>query len=255
MMKKIISLTIIVVLSLNVIGCETRNPFERSNSGNENEEATTIVAANSAEQISEPKTQETEASSVHTETAPEEHKFTNATSETGDDGLDKLAAMGDIETKQKLFDVEFTVPKDFLDEGTTQKELDEKAKEGNYQSAKLNDDGSVTYTMSKEQHKKMLDGIVEGIDKSLNDLIKSEDYSFTKIDHNDSYTSFKVFMTNDELSMGESFSVLQLYMLGGMYGVFSGERPDNVHVEFVNENTGNVNDTSDSKDMGSGGSE
>ncbi len=40
-------------------------------------------------------------------------------------------------------------------------------------------------------------------------------------------------------------------MYGGMYGVFSGEKPENVHVEFVNADSGEVISSGDSKDMGS----
>lgn len=43
--------------------------------------------------------------------------------------------------------------------------------------------------------------------------------------------------------------VLNLYAEGGMYGIVSGNKPDNIHVDFVDEQTGNVFDQSDSKNM------
>lgn len=40
-------------------------------------------------------------------------------------------------------------------------------------------------------------------------------------------------------------------MYGGMYNVFNGTTVDNVHVDFVNADTGEIISSSDSKDMAS----
>lgn len=242
MKRRIFTIVLMILCAVSTIGCETKSPFESH--------STSSVR----EVLEEAMTEET--STTDSGMAMVETEKNNEQADSDDDnGLKELETLGDIETKQKLFDVEFTVPKDFVDEGTSQEELDKKAAEGNYQSATLNEDGSVTYIMSKEQHKKMLKGIEEGIENSLNDMIKSEDYNFTKIDHNNDYTSFTVTTTSEELNWNESLSVLEFYMLGGLYGIFSGDRAENVRVDFVNEATGKVIDTSDSENMGSDSSE
>ena len=51
--------------------------------------------------------------------------------------------------------------------------------------------------------------------------------------------------------MSESFSVMALYMYGGMYGIFSGEEVDNVHVDFKNADSGEIISSANSEDMGS----
>lgn len=41
-----------------------------------------------------------------------------------------------------------------------------------------------------------------------------------------------------------------LYTYGGMYNIFNGTEADNIHIDFVNESSGEVIDTADSKNMG-----
>ena len=45
---------------------------------------------------------------------------------------------------------------------------------------------------------------------------------------------------------------MALYMYGGMYGIFAGEKVDNVQVDFVNADSGEIISTGNSKDMGNG---
>ncbi|MER2027079.1 MAG: hypothetical protein ABS874_07575 [Lachnospiraceae bacterium] len=50
----------------------------------------------------------------------------------------------------------------------------------------------------------------------------------------------------------ESFSVLSFYIYGGMYNSFNGTPADNIHVDFINEASGEVIDSFDSENMGDG---
>lgn len=172
--------------------------------------------------------------------------------ENEDDGIDdaawdKLESMGKIETENGLFYVSITLPADFVGEDVTQESIDAKAGE-NYTSGKLNDDGSVTYKMTKKQHKAMLDSISESIEKSLQEMIDSPDYAFTEITHNDNYTSFDVHLSTEELGFAESFMVLGFYMYGGMYNVFTGQEVDNIEVNFYSS-SGKLINTANSSDM------
>lgn len=164
--------------------------------------------------------------------------------------MDTLDSLGDIEVEKELFDVTITVPADFVGE-TTQEELDASVEEGKLHSATLNEDGSITYVMSKSQHKQLLAEIAAGFDEALSAMAGSEDYpNITDIKANDDYTSFTVTTTSTELSLQESFSVLSFYIYGGMYAIFSGEPAENIHVDFVNADTGMVIESADSKDAG-----
>lgn len=167
-----------------------------------------------------------------------------------EEGLDQIEAIGDIDVDKNLFDVTITVPKDFIGE-TTQEELDAKAKEKGFKSATLNSDGSVTYVMTKAQHKEMLEEISTNINNSLAEFVESDSTpNITDIKANDNFTSFTITTKNEEPDLAESFMVLSLYMYGGMYAIFSGDEVDNIHVDYVNATSGEIISSADSKDMG-----
>ena len=154
-----------------------------------------------------------------------------------------------LDVEQDLFDVEITIPESFLDEGITQEDLDAEVKESGFQSATLNEDGSVTYIMTKAQHEEMMSGIKEAIDQSLQDMIDPETYpTFVEVTANDDYSQFTVKTTSSELGLTESFSVLAFYLYGGMYHAFNGTQVDDIAVLFVNADTGEIIEESHSSE-------
>ncbi len=88
--------------------------------------------------------------------------------------------------------------------------------------------------MTKSQHKKMMEGISQGIEDTLQDMVDDETYSFTEIKHNEDYTLFDVTISGEELNLSDSFSVIGFYMYGGMYGIYNGKEADVVVVNFYN---------------------
>lgn len=161
-----------------------------------------------------------------------------------------LEAMGDFSTEKGLFNVELNIPKEFAGE-KTQDELDATAQELGYKSITLNEDGSVTYVITKKQHKQMMEELKENLDSTLKEMVGSEDYpNFTDISTNGDYTEFEVATKSAELSLAESFSVLGFYMYGGMYNIFNGTPVENVEVTFINADSGEVIEQLNSKDMG-----
>ena len=136
-----------------------------------------------------------------------------------------------------LFNVALKIPAEYV-EGTTQKELNKQAKEGTFKSATLNKDGSVTYVMSKSQHKEMLNTLKESIADELNKIPNSTDYpNVTKVEANDDYTKFTVTTASTELSFEEQFLSVQLYIYGGMYNAFNNLSPV-ISVDYVNVDSG-----------------
>ena len=136
-----------------------------------------------------------------------------------------------------LFNVALTIPAEYV-EGTTQKELNKQAKEGTFKSATLNKDGSVTYVMSKSQHKEMLNTLNDSIADELNKIPNSTDYpNVTKVEANDDYTKFTVTTASTELSFEEQFLSVQLYIYGGMYNAFNNLSPV-ISVDYVNVDSG-----------------
>ena len=128
-----------------------------------------------------------------------------------DEGWEQLESLGKVETENGLFFVRLTLPKEFVGEEITQEKLDAEAGIG-YLSAKLNEDGSVTYKMTKKQHKTMLDEMVKSIDDALNQMVDSSDYSFAEITHNKDFTSYDVKLDTDEIGFAESFMTFGFFM-------------------------------------------
>lgn len=167
-----------------------------------------------------------------------------------DETKDNLEAMGGVEVEKGLFNVELTIPAQFVGE-QTQEELNELSKEKGYKSITLNDDGSAKYILTKQQHKDMMAELNTNINTSLSEMIGSEDYpNYTDITANENYTEFVITTKSTELSMTENFSALGLYMYGGMYNIFNGTPVDNVSVKFINTDTGAEITTMNSKNMG-----
>ena len=169
----------------------------------------------------------------------------NATSNTGD-----LSDLDGLEVDNNLFDVEIAIPADLVGE-TTQEELEAQAIASGVHSVTLNEDGSATYVMSKAQHAQLMKNLADSINQSLSEMVGSEDYpNVTAISANDDFIVFTVTTTSTELTLQESFSVIGFYLYGGLYGAFAGEEPSNIHVEFVNADTGDIISSADSSDMG-----
>lgn len=206
MKKRVLAMCMIMVLLL--VGCGNSN----ANTANNQEETATNVEENVAETV---------------EDAAEEV-------------ADELEAVADIEVEENLFDVELTLPADLVGE-TTQEELDAEAAELGYESVTLNEDGSVTYVMTKKQHEAMLEEAKTNFMAALDEMPGSESYpEMVSIDVNDDFTEFVVTTTNEEVSMAESFTTLAFYMFGGSYSTMAGTEVDNINVKFVNEASGEV---------------
>lgn len=155
-----------------------------------------------------------------------------------------------VDVDPGLFNVTLTVPSDFVDADMTQEELDKTASELGYKSATLNEDRSVTYVMTKEQHKEMMSAVKESIDDSLSEIIESGEYpNFVSIEANENYTEYTVVTKSEELDFSESFSVLAFYIYSGMYYAFNGTEVDNICVQFINETSGEVIEEANSRDM------
>lgn len=161
---------------------------------------------------------------------------------------DLLESLGKVKAENGVDYAYLTLPADFVGEDITQAQIDAKAGE-NYTSGTLNQDGSVTYKMTKSQHKAMLDNLVVSIDEALQGMVDDPDFSVGSISHNSDYSSFDVYLETEELSFMDSFMVIAFYMYGGMYSLFAGIESDNISVNYYSA-SGNLIQTANSKDMG-----
>lgn len=165
--------------------------------------------------------------------------------ETSDENVDESS-----DAAEDSDSVTLNIPKDFVTEAS-QEELDAVAYDRGYKKAKMNDDGSVTYVLSQSQHRELMQSVSQEIDARLSEMVGSDIYpSITSVESNSDYTNFIVKTKNKSLSPAESSSVIQIYMYGGMYAIFSGNKVENIHVDYVNDATGEVISSANSKDVG-----
>lgn len=168
-----------------------------------------------------------------------------STTAAGSDAAASTSASEDgLNVEKNLFSVTLTYPASMVDEGTTQDSLNDEIKDiDGIKSATLNEDGSVTYIMTKAYHKQIVDDMAQTIDESMAEMVGSEDYpNFTNVEANEDYTVFTVTTKSKALSLDESLSLLQFYTEGAFYSVVSGNDADSIHVDFVNADTGEVID-------------
>lgn len=175
-----------------------------------------------------------------TEAAESSTEDSAESTEVETEDMSELDSLGDVEVESGLFNVELTIPADYIGE-STQEELTATAEEEGYKSIKLNEDGSATYTMTKAQHKEMLNEMKKDMDKSLEEMINSEENpNIISIEVNDNYTEYKIITTNEEIGISETFLTYTLQLYGAMYGVFSGENETDINVIYINEASGEI---------------
>ncbi|MGI6733600.1 MAG: hypothetical protein ACOX4J_05435 [Anaerovoracaceae bacterium] len=84
-----------------------------------------------------------------------------------------------IEVDENLLTVDITLPASmFEDEDMTDFDPDEYTKENGFTNAVVNDDGSVTITMTKAKHKEVMAEMRSEIEKSFQEIIEDPELSY-----------------------------------------------------------------------------
>lgn len=152
-----------------------------------------------------------------------------------------------IRTDENLLTVTVTLSSAiFKDE--TPEEIQANAKENGIQKCTINDDGSVTYTMSKAKHKEMLQDMKNSIDKTINELIQNV-ASFVEIKPNDEHSQFDIYVNKAEYTVWDSMNAMAFYLVGVYYQCLLGTDINNIDVivNFIDNETKDVIDTASYK--------
>lgn len=142
-----------------------------------------------------------------------------------------------------LLNVEVTIPASFL-EGEDIDSVIAQAKEDGIKDVKKNDDGSVTYKMTKAQHKEMMKEMKASVTEYADSLINDEDFpSIQDIQHNDDFSKFTIEVDKEVFENSfDGFATLGLVMSGMFYQLYDGVDADklNVTIDTVDQSTGEV---------------
>ncbi|MCR5092612.1 MAG: hypothetical protein K6B72_01360 [Lachnospiraceae bacterium] len=180
----------------------------------------------------------------------------SGTGQTSDDSrqgildlsLDMLEDLSGIETVNgEVYDT-LTLPSSLM-HGITQDRINRNAGIGNYEYGKVNEDGSATFTMTKAQHAWFLKNLEKRMDEKLNEYA-DESPLLARIERNEDFTGFRVYITGEDVTAPKEVIPAGVYVLGGAYARLSGVSAESIHVDLVDEATGEVIETADFKDPG-----
>ncbi|MEI5909408.1 hypothetical protein WAK64_20480 [Bacillus spongiae] len=139
-----------------------------------------------------------------------------------------------VDVDKGLLNVEVTLPSTMF-EGEDIDEVMADAKEEGVSEVTKNDDGSITFKMTKSKHKEMMEDIKGEVTQTVTDTKNSEDYvSIKDITYNDSFSEFT--MVVDKASYENSmdgFAVFGLGISGMMYQLFAGVDSDKTKVTIT----------------------
>ena len=160
-----------------------------------------------------------------------------------------------INVDENLLTVEVTMPAAFF-ENETPEEIQASAKESGFLSCTVNEDGSVTYKMTKGKRAEILRSFKGEIDSTIQEYLSGGEnapQSYRKITYNDKVTQFDVRVDRAayENSWTDAFYMMGFYILGGYYQIVDGVPNDQVDVivNIIDDATGETIETGSYKNF------
>ena len=130
---------------------------------------------------------------------------------------------------------------------TSQEEADKIAEKNGYESAFLEEDGSLTVVMEEEVYEKMISAFLDSVEKGVKEIIgEGSVSSVKKIEYNEDLSVFTVSVDADEIGIIERQAAEELVMYGTLYHIYTGNNVDHIQVDFVSEESGEVIESADS---------
>ena len=217
MKKSIITLLLISAVSISVMACGSTEPTESE---------TPVTTEDTVEES--------------TLTEEEQQVAEEMAEEAMSDITETVEDAANIDSDKNLLTVEVTFP-DTVDDRTDE-ELEELRSAEGYISITRNEDNSITYVITKEKQKDLLNQCKEKFAKFAENTPGSADYpNITKLEVNDDFSVFTI-TTNatnkDEISFSETILASVFYSFGGTYRGYACEKDTSVTVNYVCESTG-----------------
>ncbi|MDO4500903.1 MAG: hypothetical protein Q4B60_06495 [Erysipelotrichaceae bacterium] len=114
--------------------------------------------------------------------------------------------------------------------------LKELSKEEGFESMVLNDDSTLTITMTQDKHKEILAELAKEIDEELKMIVDDEEAAFTKIETKNEYTEYNAYLSTEELGYYESFASITFILFGSTYSLYNGKNPVPLTIRYYNSN-------------------
>ena len=151
-----------------------------------------------------------------------------------------------LNVNKGMVNVDVTLPASFFI-AATEEEIIAEAKENGVTETVVNEDGSVTYTMSKSKYKEMMKEMGDSVLSTIDEIVNSEDYTSIKdISYNKDFTEFDVKVNRQQYEEGfDGFAIVGLVIVSTYYSAFEGKSGEDSQTIFnmVDETTGEIYDT------------
>ena len=131
---------------------------------------------------------------------------------------------GGIDVEKNILTVDITLPQSMVGDLSDFNEQEYLSNNDGINSAKVNDDGSMTLNISKKKHKELLDEMKLELDETFHDLIESEDTPYIKkIEYTTNYREVKIIVNKEAYENSFDLTPLLVGMTTGMYQLYAGE--------------------------------
>ncbi|WP_110928162.1 hypothetical protein [Bacillus massiliglaciei] len=138
-----------------------------------------------------------------------------------------------VSVDKGLLNVEITLPASMFEDEDIDTVIADAKKDGVKEVTK-NEDGSLTYKMSKAKHREMLKEVESSIQESIDDAKTSKDYvSIKDVTHNKSFSEFTLLVekASYENSM-DAFAAIGFGISGMMYQIYNGADEEKAKVKI-----------------------
>ena len=139
-----------------------------------------------------------------------------------------------VEVDKGLLNVEVTLPASLFEGENLDEVIAQAKEEEGIKEVTKNEDGSLTYKMSKSAHKKMMAEMEKEIKAYVEEMETSEDYtSIEKVEHNKSFTEFTVTVNKEAFENGfDGFALFGLAIQSMYYQLFDGASEEDYKTTF-----------------------
>jgi len=216
-MKKIISMALAAVMVTSLASCKKKNDNQ-----------TPTMAPTAAPTIETSPTAAPSLEATAAAAAPTETPYVPLNGGT----LNSDNTVGVQENKDSVI---VTLPSTFFNENTAL-ELTEEMKAQGYKSIAKNDDGSVTYDITKEGYEKLKADMKNSVISYLNDEVKSGEKftSIKDVSYDDDFNTVTLKVDKKEFESSKDVMASRaIYMMVAGYKIFSGQSVDEAKVEIV----------------------
>ena len=134
-------------------------------------------------------------------------------------------------------DVVITIPSSYTEPGLSQTECDQMASRYGARSIRLNQDVSMTWTVSSTQRDQLVANLAAEYTADLKNIDKKQGVlHFVSASANDDFSEYMVVVNSLEMSQHEKALAGQMIRCGERYALLSGKQAGNVKILFMNQN-------------------